>query len=333
MKFQLLCLSGIFFLSISSFAQTSGGPDKYGYVWTTNFDPQGAAYNWKDIKDTANLITGLKDDNASKPISLGYYYNYYGKYYNTIWIGSNGWISFNQNGNISAPFPTIPSTSSPNNYIAALLSDLTFIDSKDSLIPGAVAYFWSNQSDSAIIQYDSVPFWDSSAVGYSGRCTFQIILVGSEYSIKLQYKNIINSTPPYNFNASGLRIGIEDTTGSDGLLVMSDTMPSDSLAIKFYSPGTFSTNNLENATIFLGQNKPNPSVNFTNIEFRTPNCPAVIVSIYNSVGSLIESQVINKSNSSLSYFSLNTQYYPSGNYFYSISACSLIATKKMIVVK
>ena len=52
-------------------AQTSGGPDGYGYIWVDSNDPNGPVYSWVDIETIDNQVSGLGDDNiiGSFPIN------------------------------------------------------------------------------------------------------------------------------------------------------------------------------------------------------------------------------------------------------------------------
>ncbi|TAL62964.1 MAG: T9SS type A sorting domain-containing protein [Bacteroidetes bacterium] len=334
---KLFIFSAVLFFISSGYsvqAQTSGGPDTFGYNWANNLDPIGSApvYLWKSIKDTANLVSGLGDDNSSGPFDPGFYYNYYGQWYNTLWIGSNGWVSFRNAGNITAPFPVIPTPSAPDNIIAGLLSDLTFKGANDSLVPGAAAYFWTNNTDSIIIQYDSVPFWDIGAAGYSGRNTFQIILDAADYSITFQYKQLMNSAPGYDLINTGLKTGIEDSTGNDGLQVL-DTFPPSGSAVKFFYPGHFSTNDLNNAAISLGQNYPNPSSDLTRINYSVQKSGNVKISIQSLVGTQVETFDLGKIPAGNQSFALHTQSYPPGVYFYSLSIEGASSVKKMVIAK
>ena len=316
---------------------TTGGPDSFGYVWANSYNALGLAYKWKDIKDSNNLVHGLSDDNSKGPFNIGLHFNYYGVERDSIWIGSNGWISFDTVGNISAPFLPIPSSTSPNFFIAGMLSDLTFIESNGSPVPGAAAYLWSNQVDSAIVQYDSVPFWDSSASGYSGRNTFQIILskAWGGNSITLQYKKLINSIPPYDLSNSGLKTGIQDSCSRlrYGLQVLSDTFPSDSSTVTFFYPNTLSTNNINNSGLSLGQNFPNPSKDVTVVHYTTPKSENVSFSIQNVLGEQIENFPIGNIAAGDHLISIDSRSYPAGVYFYTLSVNGASSTRKMVVSK
>lgn len=331
---RLLLLLFIYVFTKNVNAQTTGGPDQFGYQWANNQDTIGSApmYKWIDIKDTANLVDGLGDDNSSDALYPGFYFNYYGQWYNTLWIGSNGWISFQNAGNIAAPFPALPNPAAPDNIIAGLLADLTLKDANNTLIPGAAVYYWTNNSDSIIVQYDSVPFWNTSSAGHSGRNTFQIILSGTDHSITYQYKELVNSTPAYDLINTGLRIGIEDSTGIDGLMV-TDTFPSDSSAIKFFYPGHFSTNDLSNSYLSLSSNYPNPANETTTLNYYiVQNCD-VKITLQDLTGSQIDQLYIGNKTSGKHTFTLDTRHYPAGIYFYTISTGTASKTGKMAIVR
>ena len=330
-------LKKIFFLALllaTGFrvkGQTSGGPDNFGYNWANNLDPIGSApvFNWKDIKTTGTAVTGLGDDNSKGPFNLGFYFNYYGIWYNALWIGSNGWISFQNIGSVSAPFTSIPSANAPQNFIAGMLSDLTLKDADDSLVPGASVYFHTNNADTAIVQFDSIPFYcDSCTGGYSGRSTFEIMLAG--YSITFQYKKIVNSTPVYPLNITGLKTGIEDSAGTDGLQVLSDTFPADQSVVKFFSPGTFSTNDLDNA-VLSAQSYPNPCSDFTDIRYSMRKSGDLSLSIHTILGQEVETLSLGKKMAGNYSVRLSTSHYASGIYFYTLSTEGGSSSGKIVV--
>ena len=178
MKKALLFLS--FCTAYLAFAG-QGGPDAYGYTWIDSQEPGGPAYNWVDIANPSDGIQvfGLGDDNVVGPffIANNHSFHYYWYDVNQFWIGSNGYIAFNQ-VNIASPFPSIPASGGPNDFIAGMMSDLKFDGA------GNTAECWiGRSSDSTIISFIDVPFWDLTPQGYSGSNTFQIILDNSDSSI------------------------------------------------------------------------------------------------------------------------------------------------------
>ena len=221
-KILLILLS----LPILLIAQTSGGPDGYGYTWVDSNDPNGPVYNWIDIEIVDNEISGLGDDNivGSFPVTS---FNYYWYTVSSLSIGSNGYISFSNPQNIASPFPIIPTASGANDFIAPLLSDLTFTGNSN---PGK-CYLDNHNIDSTIISFVNVPFWQQANPQYTGSNTFQIILCHSDSTIVFQYKSMSGIT-----NGNDITIGIESVAGSIGLQHSQDTYPTFPYSIKFIPP-------------------------------------------------------------------------------------------------
>jgi hypothetical protein len=200
-KYLLIIFLFVICFASSLFSQKYGKDNTFGYTWLNSDTVAGPTYNWIDMKSKGTLVNGLLDDNTVGPFNLGFNFQYYMSNCNKIWIGSNGYISFQNGITLNAPFSTIPTIDSSNaNFAAGMLSDLTFthdstvwdniiLDSVVKVFPisGTTAWFWTNYSDSAIVQFDSVPFWDTIPKGYHiGRNTFQIILTSKDSSILYQ---------------------------------------------------------------------------------------------------------------------------------------------------
>jgi hypothetical protein len=210
-------------------AQTSGGPDAFGYEWRDSNDPSGPTFNWIDITTTseANQITGLADDNTVGPFPIGFPFTYYWYTVNSFRIGSNGYIIFN-NSQIASPFPSIPNPTGANDFIAGMMSDLNF-DGPGN--PGQV-WAWTNPAnDSLVVSFINVPFWNVAPPTYTGSNTFQMILTTVDSSITFQYLQQTGIT-----NSNDITIGIENISGNVGLMHSKNTYPVTPYAIKFYYP-------------------------------------------------------------------------------------------------
>jgi len=222
------------------YAQTSGGPDLYGYVWKDSNDPNGQAYNWIEIiGDSSTVeISGLTDDNKVGPFFLPGPFAYYWNTVDRFWIGSNGYLSFSANTSHAAPFPIIPTPDTKNNYIAALMSDLNFENTGDNIGNPAKCYYWMSPGmDSAVVTFDSVGFWiDTPVAGtidYNGVNTFQFILNYIDSTITFQYKNQSGTN---SVAGQYLTIGIENISGADGLMPNSNLFQPTNYSLKFIPP-------------------------------------------------------------------------------------------------
>ena len=206
----------------------TGGPDTYGYTWIDSNEPGGPVFDWIDISLTGQTITGLADDNLVGPFVMQTDMPFYWYMRKFVWIGSNGYIAFNGNGNMASPFPTIPSATGVNDFVAALTADLNFSGAGNN----GRCYFY-DAIDVTIISYVSVPFWSPTAPGYTGSNTFQIILDKQDSSITVQVLEQSGLT----LN-NDLLIGIESVAGTIGLQHSADVYPLANYAIRFEMPPT-----------------------------------------------------------------------------------------------
>lgn len=262
-----ICLLAAFSFTVN--AQTSGN-DAFGYTWYSQDDPMGKPMQWVDISNTGTLVTGLGDDNFVGPFPIGFNFTYYWLNFNQFYVGSNGFISFGSGGNIasgSGGFVTQPTAGGVNNYIAALLSDLTFTDKNGAAIPGAEVRY-QTIGDSCIISFINVPYWtDETPDHYRGSNTFQIILNRADSSITLNYQSCVGpvhssyTQPGVNFMTRGM----ENITGSVGFSLPGNEYPvNQCYFIEYPDQITFSVtdaaaewvHNPQNGGIFALKNTP-----------------------------------------------------------------------------
>jgi hypothetical protein len=210
---------------LSAVAAT-GGPDAYGYIWKDSNEPDGPVFSWVDITTTGIPVTGLADDNLVGPIVMETDMPFYWYGRKLLWIGSNGYVAFNGQGNLASPFPTIPLAGGVNDYIAGLAADLNFTGGGNT----ARCYLLDN-ADQTIISYVGVPFWTAAAPSYTGSNTFQIILNKLDSSITVQILEQVGLT-----QNNDLLTGIESVAGSIGLQHSADAYPPVNYAIRFEMP-------------------------------------------------------------------------------------------------
>lgn len=230
-------------LAVNVHAQTTGGPDAYGYIWRDSNDPNGPAVNWTDITTApgAVQVTGLADDNIRGPFPIGFSFHYYWYDQTTFRVGSNGYLGFTATP-VAHAFPIIPNPTAIQNYLAIMTADLTFTDPAGAPIPGAQCWYWNNAAnDTLILSYIDVPFWDPAAPGYVGANSFQVILSNVDSSITYQY---LTQNGVYSNTLDFCTIGIENNSGTIGLMHSHDILPPSIYAIKFYPPqsSTFQVN-------------------------------------------------------------------------------------------
>lgn len=227
-------------------AQTTGGPDAYGYIWkSNNHTVSPPTYSWFDITTIGTQVTGLADDNFVGPFSCtGFQFYWYPV--SQFWIGSNGYISFSPQ-NIASPFPaSVPLSSGANDWIAPLMSDLNFTGSGNT----ASCYYYAN-SDTVCISFINVPFWANTSTQYTGSNTFQIILNKVDKSITFNYLSASMGTLTTMDNV----VGIENNSGTLGLSSLIDQMPTNTSTRKFYYPTTVTYAVTDGGMLWNGNDK------------------------------------------------------------------------------
>ncbi|OVE74834.1 hypothetical protein BVX97_06125, partial [bacterium E08(2017)] len=191
--------------------------DDYGYTWLDSNDAGGPDFQWFDITSigtNANLV----GDDTSVTAALPFTFRYYGKARNTLRISSNGYITFGDSATRTSG--TTPDTSTPNDTIAVLWDDL------ESGKNGQVYTYHDQHMGRFIIQFN-----DWVEYGGSDLLTFQVHICDNG-NIYYFYKDI-NGNP-------SCTVGIENATGTDGLLISSvSTYLTNSLAIKIFPQGSF----------------------------------------------------------------------------------------------
>ena len=202
---------------------------------------QGPAFEWVDITNNPNAteISGsLADDNSAGPFSIGFDLPFYWYTVDNFHLGSNGYLSFDKGITISSTqdpaFPVFPTDNDNyDNFVAPYLGDLNLgQDFGGQTNPGEI-YMYSNNTDTLIVSFIDVPFWNDNNDGWGGANTFQVIFSKVDNSITLNYlsqSGVWNSG--YDGDAGATQIGMESVGAIAGLQVASAVYPQDSLAIR-----------------------------------------------------------------------------------------------------
>ena len=211
--------------ALSAAFALQGGPDQYGYIWKDSNEPGGPTYNWFDITVIGTPVTGLADDNVVGPFVMQTNMPYYWYEPKKIWIGSNGYIAFN-NVNIASPFPFIPQGGGANDYVACMAADLNFLG-----VGNPAQCYLYDDATITVVSWINVPFWDVLPPTWSGNNSFQVILNKQDSTITVQIQDQVGFT-----QNSSLSMGIESLTGDIGLAHSFNTYPVAGYAVRYYNP-------------------------------------------------------------------------------------------------
>lgn len=179
----------------------TGGPDTYGYVWTDEVDNTA----FVDISETGTEID-LSDDDYNGPVQTGFDFMFYENNYDSLYIGSNGYVSFGQ-GYTEYSNEDIPDSDIPNNFIAPFWDDLcpsccgsVYYQSFESCPIGNGSCF--------IVHYDDVCY-----------CCSPEYVAGTFETILYENGNILFVYDDEGNEEPYATIGIENSAGTDGLLI------------------------------------------------------------------------------------------------------------------
>ncbi len=185
----------------------TGGPDTYGYSWIDSDTTGGPTYSW--IGSSGSTPVTLGDDSNIK-VELPFIFRFYENTYDSVYIVSNGYVSFDDNTSYSNG--TIPSSGIPNNSIYVFWDDL-------NPSTGTVWYKTTGGSPNGfVVTWEGVPH-----LGETNGGSFQVILYDDGNFI-IQYQDVNMGNSSYNFGRSAT-VGIENSGGTIGLQYENEGSP------------------------------------------------------------------------------------------------------------
>lgn len=171
---------------------------------------QTSAAAFEDISATGaeiSWIAGTNDDGSSE-ISLGFTFPFFNTSYTSVFVVTNGFLTFPSSNTAFTNACPVPAAAAPNSAIYPLWDDL-HVGSATFLHPGRV-YFETRFSPTRfIVQWNRVGQYNSGQVP-TDENTFQVILYENG-NIDLRYLDITAQV------ACDATIGIENAAGSVGL--------------------------------------------------------------------------------------------------------------------
>ncbi|MCA0352970.1 MAG: carboxypeptidase-like regulatory domain-containing protein [Chloroflexi bacterium] len=176
-----------------------------GYEVKSSDDAGGPSYTWNDISSTGTRLS-LGDDTCSV-VNLPSSFNYYGTAYSKLIVNSNGFVSPTNATTCSSTGTStngvVPSTSTPNNVIAALWDDL---DPENLTGTNGVFTYNDSANNQFIVEFSGVPHWANN--GNFSPEDFQFVLNLTTGDVTLNYQNVDTQ--------NSVSVGIEDSTGANG---------------------------------------------------------------------------------------------------------------------
>jgi hypothetical protein len=187
-----------------------------------NYSMSMPSFSWYDAYSNG-IDSGIDGDDVYGTLNLPFTFEFFDTSFDTVYVGSNGYLSFSDSSprNTYSPDPIFPSSHPDTRYvIASFWYDLTVHDYEGSYI-----YFWST-SDFVVIEYYNVQYWGSSTVVGS----FEVVLF-PDGSILFQYQSISS-----DWGATvGLNYGL-DTQYFNAFTMGLDGVSNYALLFSLYTP-------------------------------------------------------------------------------------------------
>ena len=197
---------------------------------TRNYDVVADVYQW--VNTTGMASVSLTDDSVSGAIALPFSFPFYGTNYGSLYIGSNGLLTFGSNaGATSFSNDAIPSSIAPNAAVYAFWDDLD-----PSAVTTAAIRYGSTPNGNFVVSWEGVPAYGNPTLPL----TFQAILTpGGE--VRMQYQEVQAANTTFGAGRSAT-VGVEHPTGLVARRYAYNGSPllANSTAIRFNSGPDFS---------------------------------------------------------------------------------------------
>ncbi|MEO0104307.1 MAG: C25 family cysteine peptidase [candidate division WOR-3 bacterium] len=192
------------------------GPDYYGYYLYDNTDVSSGnapTYNWIDIRTNGTPIPGVSEANdTTVTIPLPFRFKFYGNFYDSISISSNGFLAMGRTNYRSGGNLYLPNSQIPTNIIAPFWDDLSTVRRMQQNDP-VIYQYYDNNNHIFIIEFYNLYHVSNT----SQREIFEVIFYDPNYyptptgdgEILFQYNTVSN--------ASSSTIGIQNNLGEIGL--------------------------------------------------------------------------------------------------------------------
>jgi C1A family cysteine protease len=343
--------------------------DNWSNIWSfkvtvinsSDYTASTQTYNWVDIASTGTAITSwsnidssgksytqtskatVKDDGYStNKIPIGFSFNFFGKTFDSLYVGVNGLVSFtNQklNGALNGEYASTalgcfdqtyfpPENKVFPNAIAVAYDDFD-LDNTDGYGGGKVVY--KAATDKFVLSWINIGSFQKTGDTTN---TFQLIFNKADNSIVMNYKNFGVTTTRTNIKSA---IQKEDTLA---VLWVAAGAPSAHLITNgssvIYSKNLTSVGNninKETKTFALGQNYPNPFNPSTVISYALKQGSRVSLKVYDLLGNEVASLVDEQKPAGEYFVKFNAATLASGIYFYRLSAGDFSEMKKMVFIK
>ena len=185
------------------------GPDAYGYYAYDRLDTMYTEWEHIEFIDIQGIGTPVPNvgDESVTPLSLPFTFKYYGINYDSVYISSNGWLSFISQSDAAYTNDTIPQSGQPYGVIAPSWDDL------DPSQGGNIYYHYDDTGHIFIVEWAGVPRYGNN----SEIETFEVILRDPTYYPTITGDGEIIFAYQRLDNTQDQTVGIESPDETTGL--------------------------------------------------------------------------------------------------------------------
>ncbi|MBL8821176.1 MAG: exo-alpha-sialidase [Planctomycetia bacterium] len=176
---------------------------------STVYTPNVLTFGFEDISSTGTVISALSgQDDASASISIGFNFSFYNTTQNTVFVSSNGLMTF---GGGDSSFTNADLTTSPSLAgIAPFWDDLIVSGGANSNVFFQV--LGSGSTQRLVVQWNQVSFFSGGTTGDT--LTFQAVLYAADGTVRFNYQDLVSGSAAGN-NGGSATVGIK-AAGTQG---------------------------------------------------------------------------------------------------------------------
>lgn len=193
-------------------------PARENYQWQDDQSPGGPSFAWMEMPADSQVVIEQGDDVTVGPISLHFPILFYDQIFDSVYVNSNGWLSFTAADRRDFSNRQLPSADAPPDLLAVWWDDLVVREES------AVRY-WTDADHLAVVTWDGV-----TTLGGTAPYTFQVQLDASGV-FTYQYKTMTG-------RLNSATIGLQQGAGVRGITVVYNEEPymADGRVIRFLPP-------------------------------------------------------------------------------------------------
>ncbi len=184
----------------------SGGPDGFGHIFVDDQEADGPSYTWHTVSTSVGSASSC--DDCSSSVTLPFSFNFYGTIHSSLWVGSNGYVTFDS-GDSDYSNSALNTSDASHVAIHAWWDDWDPRASESMVTYGTIGSTVGSRV--FVVSWNEVRhyYYSSNPNGVS----FQLHLYEADNSIEFHYQDTNATGDSWDDGNSGT-VGIDNGTGT-----------------------------------------------------------------------------------------------------------------------